>query len=64
VHFATRTAETETEARRLFAAAVDHLLFLVTPAALLLWALRDVVVSVLYGGAFLPAAAPLRLSIL
>ena len=57
--FATRTAETETEARRLFAAAVDHLLFLVTPAALLLWALRDVVVSVLYGGAFLPAAAPL-----
>jgi O-antigen/teichoic acid export membrane protein len=57
--FATRTAESEAEARQLFGAAVDRLLFLVTPAALLLWALRDVVVSMLYGAAFLPAAAPL-----
>src|SRR5437867_1337024 len=56
---AARTAESDTEARRLFGVAVDRLLFLVTPAALLLWSLRDMAVSLLYGPAFLPATAPL-----
>src|SRR5204862_6895726 len=57
--FAAHTEENETEARRVFGAAVDRLLFLVTPAALLLWSLRDVAVTSLYGPPFIAAAAPL-----
>jgi len=61
--FAARTADNENEARRLFGAAVDRLLFLVTPAALLLWGLRDVAIATLYGPAFLPASTPLAVLI-
>lgn len=52
------------EARRLFASAVDRLLFIAVPAAFGLWALRRPIITVLYGDPFLPAAAPLMVLIL
>ena len=52
------------EARRVFGAAMDRLLFIVVPAAFVLWALREPVITILYGDAFLPAAAPLMVFIL
>jgi O-antigen/teichoic acid export membrane protein len=57
--FATRSAGQDTEARRLFASAVDRLLFMAVPAAFLLWALRSPVITLLYGDRFLPAAPTL-----
>jgi O-antigen/teichoic acid export membrane protein len=47
------------EVRRLFASAMDRLLFIAVPAAFGLWALRQPIITVLYGEPFLPAAAPL-----
>ena len=52
------------EARRLFASAMDRLLFIAVPAAFGLWALRQPIITVLYGEPFLPAAAPLMVLIL
>jgi O-antigen/teichoic acid export membrane protein len=57
--FGTRSAGQDAEARRLFAAAVDKLLFVAVPAAFSLWAFREPAIGLLYGAAFLPAAAPL-----
>jgi len=57
--FATRSAAQDAEARRLFAAAVDKLFFVAVPAAFALWAFREPAIGLLYGAAFLPAAAPL-----
>ena len=57
--FARRSARDDEEARRVFASAVDKLLFLVTPAGFVLWALREPVIGLLYGPAFLPAQGPL-----
>lgn len=54
--FALRSEEGAVEARRLFASAVDKLLFMVVPVAFALWALREPVIRLLYGPAFLPAA--------
>ncbi len=53
-----------TEARSVFFAAVDRLLFLAVPAAFALWALRQPVVSVVYGERFLPAVEPLMIFVL
>jgi len=52
------------EARRLFASAMDRLLFIAVPAAFGLWALRQPIITVLYGDAFLSATAPLMVLIL
>jgi O-antigen/teichoic acid export membrane protein len=49
------------EARIVFASAVDRLLFLVVPAAFGLWALRQPVVTLVYGERFLPAVEPLMI---
>lgn len=57
--FASRSAAQDAEARRLFASAVDKLLFLAVPVAFLLWALREPAIALLYGWRFLPAALPL-----
>ena len=57
--FASRSAVQDTEARRLFASAVDKLLFIAVPVAFLLWALRAPAIALFYGERFLPAAAPL-----
>jgi len=62
--FAAPRAEGVAEARRVFAAAMDRLLFIVVPAAFALWALREPIITVLYGEAFLPAAVPLMVFIL
>jgi O-antigen/teichoic acid export membrane protein len=45
------------ESRALFYSALDKLLFIAIPAALTMWALRDVLVSLLYGRQFLPASS-------
>ena len=57
--FAARGPAQDTEARRVFASAMDRLLFIAVPAAFGLWALRYPIITVLYGEPFLPAAAPL-----
>ena len=57
--FAGRSPAADTEARRLFASAVDKLLFLAVPLAFLLWAFRSPIVALLYGPAFAPAVGPL-----
>src|SRR6266567_3718188 len=62
--FAEPRAEGVAEARRVFAAAMDRLLFIVVPVAFALWALREPAIALLYGEAFLPAAAPLMVFIL
>jgi O-antigen/teichoic acid export membrane protein len=62
--FAEPHGEGVPEARRVFSAAMDRLLFIVVPAAFALWALREPVIALLYGEAFLPAAAPLMVFIL
>ena len=62
--FAAPRAEGVPEARRVFSAAMDRLLFIVVPAAFALWALREPMITLLYGEAFLPAATPLMVFIL
>jgi O-antigen/teichoic acid export membrane protein len=57
--FADRSPAVESEARRLFASAVDKLLFLAVPLAFLLWALRSPIVALFYGPTFTPAVGPL-----
>jgi O-antigen/teichoic acid export membrane protein len=62
--FARRSPGQDQEARRLFASAVDKLLFLVVPAAFALWALREPIIVLLYGRSFLPAEWPLMVFVL
>ncbi len=62
--FATRSPGQDAEARRLFASAVDKLLFLAVPVAFALWALREPIIGLLYGRAFLPAEGPLMVFVL
>lgn len=62
--FASRSAIQDTEARRLFASAVDKLLFIAIPAAFLLWALRAPAITLFYGERFLPAVTPLMVFII
>ena len=57
--FGTRSLGQDAEARRLFASAVDKLLFVAVPAAFGLWAFREVAIRLLYGAPLLPAAASL-----
>ena len=59
--FASREGETAAEARRVFAFAVDRLLFIAVPAAFGLWALRRPLVTLIYGERFLPALDPLMI---
>lgn len=61
--FTSRGVVQDTEARRVFASAMDRLLFIVVPAAFGFWALRQPIIRVLYGELFLPAAAPLMVFI-
>jgi O-antigen/teichoic acid export membrane protein len=49
------------ETRRVFASAVDRLLFIAVPAAFGLWALRQPIVTLVYGERFLPALDPLMI---
>jgi O-antigen/teichoic acid export membrane protein len=60
----TAGGASDAEARRLFASAMDRLLFIAVPVAFGLWALRRPVITVLYGDTFLPATAPLMVLIL
>jgi O-antigen/teichoic acid export membrane protein len=62
--FARPGVETVAETRRVFASAVDRLLFIAVPAAFVLWALRQPVVTLIYGERFLPAVDPLMVFIL
>src|SRR5262250_698242 len=62
--FASGGERATAEARGVFAAAVDRLLFLAVPAAFALWALRQPVVSLVYGDRFLPAVEPLMIFVL
>lgn len=62
--FATPGGETAAETRRVFASAVDRLLFIAVPAGFVLWALRQPVVTLLYGERFLPAVDPLMVFVL
>jgi O-antigen/teichoic acid export membrane protein len=62
--FAHRSPGQDREARRLFASAVDKLLFLAVPVAFALWALREPVIGLLYGRSFLPAEGPLMVFVL
>lgn len=62
--FARRSAAVDQEARRLFASAVDKMLFLVVPAGFLLWALRAPLIRLLYGEGFAAAEGPLMVFVL
>ena len=62
--FAQRSPGQDQEARRLFASAVDKLLFLAVPVAFALWALREPIIGLLYGRSFLPAEGPLMVFVL
>jgi len=62
--FAAPAGASAAEARRVFASAMDRLLFIAVPAAFALWALREPVITLLYGEPFLAAAAPLMVLIL
>jgi O-antigen/teichoic acid export membrane protein len=57
--FATPGGKAAAETRRVFASAVDRLLFIAVPAAFGLWALRQPIVTLIYGERFLPAVNPL-----
>ena len=57
--FATPGGKAAAETRRVFASAVDRLLFIAVPAAFGLWALRQPIVTLVYGERFLPAVDPL-----
>lgn len=50
------TPERLGESKALFYSALDKLLFVTIPAAFLLWAFRDPLISLLYGMRFLPAS--------
>lgn len=62
--FAASGGETAAESRRVFAAAVDRLLFVAVPAAFGLWALRQPIVTLIYGEQFFSAVHPLMIFVL
>ncbi len=59
--FAAPGGDAGAETRRVFASAVDRLLFIAVPAAFGLWALRQPIVTLVYGERFLPAVDPLMI---
>jgi O-antigen/teichoic acid export membrane protein len=61
--FAALGEDARVETRRAFAFAVDRLLFIAVPAAFGLWALRQPIVTLVYGERFLPALDPLMIFI-
>jgi O-antigen/teichoic acid export membrane protein len=62
--YARRSPAGDREAREFFFGALDKLLFLGIPLALLCWALAEPLIALLYGSGFEPAALPLRILIL
>jgi O-antigen/teichoic acid export membrane protein len=62
--YARRSPAGDREAREFFFGALDKLLFLAVPLALLFWALARTLVGLLYGDAFEPAATALRVLVL
>jgi O-antigen/teichoic acid export membrane protein len=62
--FAASGRESVSEAQGLFASAVDRLLFIAVPAAFGLWALREPIISLIYGERFSPAVHPLMIFVL
>ena len=61
--FAASGGEARVETRQVFASAVDRLLFIAVPAAYGLWALRQPIVTLVYGERFLPSLDPLMIFI-
>jgi len=62
--FAVSGGETAAETRRVFASAVDRLLFVAVLAAFGLWALRQPIIGLIYGEQFFPAVHPLMIFVL
>jgi O-antigen/teichoic acid export membrane protein len=59
--YAERSAARDRAARDTFFHGLDRLLFVCTPMALAFWALAPLAIELLYGAAFLPATAPMRI---
>jgi lipopolysaccharide exporter len=62
--FAAPGGGARVETRRVFASAVDRLLFIAVLAAFGLWALRKPLVTLVYGERFLPALDPLMIFVM
>jgi O-antigen/teichoic acid export membrane protein len=62
--YARRSAAADREARDFFFGALDRLLFLGTPLALIFWVVAEPLITLLYGGRFEPATLPLRILVL
>jgi O-antigen/teichoic acid export membrane protein len=62
--YATRTDAGDRAARETFYHGLDRLLFVSTPLTLAFWALAPVGLELLYGSAFLPATASMRILVL
>jgi O-antigen/teichoic acid export membrane protein len=62
--YAERTPERDLTARRLFFSGLDKLLFVATALAIAWWTLAGTGVALLYGEAFAPATAALRILVL
>ena len=61
---AAQSSERDAEARRVFASAVDKLLFLAVPVAFLVWAFRTPTITWLYGVDFAPARGALMIFVI
>ncbi len=59
--YARRDPSSVDDARRFFFGALDKLLFVSIPLAIVLWTLADAVIRLLYGAAFTPATIALRI---
>lgn len=62
--FAVQGPENRAEARRVFASAVDKLLFLAVPVSFLVWAFRSPAIAWLYGPDFTPARDSLMIFVI
>ena len=62
--YARRSEAKDREARDFFFHAVDKLLFLTVPLAFVLWAFAEPGIALVYGEAFRPGRAPLRILVL
>jgi O-antigen/teichoic acid export membrane protein len=62
--YAARTEESGRRGRAFFAEAMDKVLFVATPLALLFWAFAEPLIAALYGPSFVPAAPAVRILVL
>jgi PST family polysaccharide transporter len=62
--YAERTPERDQQARTLFFSGLDKLLFMATPLAVIIWALANPLLLVVYGPAFVAATPTLRILVL